>query len=96
MNPKGMRKTHEQALANLDALPKAKTWDEAMARTGCRMASERTIEVCDIFDRLTDEERARLAAIPIYRSDMREVADIKEKYSVSWNELRMLRGMAHS
>ena len=72
----------------------AKSWDEVAGRTASTMAAARCIELCDIFDRLDKGERARLAAIPAYRTDLREVGDIRKKYGISWNELRMLRDMA--
>lgn len=46
----------------------------------------------ECYMKLTDEERARLAAVPSYQKDLRELKDIKDKYGVSWNDLRMMIG----
>lgn len=53
--------------------------------------AERSIEVCAIAETMTDDERSRLAAIPVYSDDVRECKDIKDKYGLSWNEVRMAR-----
>lgn len=53
--------------------------------------AERSIEVCSIAESMTDDERSRLAAIPAYSDDVRECKDIKDKYGLSWNEVRMVR-----
>lgn len=41
---------------------------------------------------LSEEEKKKLVAIPIYCNDLRSCKDIKEKYGLSWNELRTVRG----
>lgn len=53
--------------------------------------AERSIEVCTIAETMTEDERSRLAAIPVYSDDVRECKDIKDKYGLSWNEVRMVR-----
>lgn len=50
--------------------------------------AERTLELCDIYDQMTEEERARIHACPAFQQDLRCLADIREKYGLSWNELR--------
>lgn len=40
---------------------------------------------------LSEEEKKKLVAIPIYCNDLRSCKDIKEKYGLSWNELRTVR-----
>lgn len=94
MRADAMRKNARLTIAaNINRGP-ANSWDDAAGRTASTMAAYRCIELCDIFDRLDKDERARLAAIPVYKTDLREVGDIRKKYGISWNELRQLRDMA--
>lgn len=42
---------------------------------------------------MSDDEWKRVHDVPIYMNDMRVCKDIKEKYGLSWNELRGLRSV---
>lgn len=54
--------------------------------------AKRVVELCDmVFPAVTEEEKTRIRAIPVWSSDYSAVADIKEKYGLSWNELKYLR-----
>lgn len=59
---------------------------------GAVVEAMRIVELCDtVFPKITEEEWTRIHAIPIYQDDMRACKDIKDKYGLSWNELRQLR-----
>lgn len=94
MKESAMRKNSQSTLDRLSCCGPAKSWDEAIGRVHSQMNAERCLELCKIFDQLSDEERERLAAIPAYKTDLREVGDIRNKYGVSWSELDQLRRMA--
>lgn len=54
--------------------------------------AKRIVDLCDnVFPKITAEEWDRIHAVPVYKQDMRECKDIKDKYGLSWNELRSLR-----
>lgn len=53
--------------------------------------AKRMLVVCDLAESMTEDEKLRLANIPVYKDDVRECKDIKDKYGLSWNELRMVR-----
>ena len=94
MNVNAMRKNSEATLARIAAAGKAKNFDEAQAWAAQEADARRCLELCDIYDAMTQEEKDRLAAIPTYKTDLREASDIRAKYGVSWKELETLRRMA--
>ena len=54
------------------------------------MNSKRMIEIVEITERMTEEEKAQIRETPVYQDDIRFLKPIKEKYDLSWNELKML------
>lgn len=90
MKPENFRKQHEAVLESIATAEPPKSWDEKCGRIASEKDSRRCIELCDLFDSMTESEKARMAAIPAYQTDLRELADIRNKYNVSWNELAML------
>lgn len=42
---------------------------------------------------MTPDEIQRIKSIPVYSTDWRSVKDIKEKYGLSWNDLKMVAGL---
>lgn len=75
---------------SLEEIAEAKAWAAAAAE---KMHSEYMQKLQDVITAMTEEEKARLAAIPDYKTDISEVSDLKKKYNVSWNELRKIRDM---
>lgn len=56
------------------------------------MAAKDQLKFLEKVESMTDEEIERIKAIPIYKDDMREVKDIKDKYEFSWSQMKALRG----
>lgn len=54
--------------------------------------ARRMLEIADIAESMSDQEWERIHQVPVYMNDMRVCRDIKERYALSWNELRALRG----
>lgn len=52
--------------------------------------SERILEIVDIAEKMTDDEKAQIRNTPVYKDDVRFLKPIKIKYNLSWNELKML------
>ena len=74
-----------------------RTWDMVVAWNASARGAKRTLELCDIYEKLEDSEVAELKAIPIYRlNDVMRLRGIKEKYDLSWIEVRNLVKMALS
>lgn len=94
MKESAMRKNANKAIDAESKRGPAKSWDEATGRVAASMAAKRNLELCDIFESMTDDERERLAAVPVCKTDLREVGDIRTKYGVSWKDLETLRRMA--
>lgn len=61
------------------------------ASTSEQLGTRRVLELCDIYDRMTAEEKERLHASPLYSNDVRDLGDLRDSYGLSWNELRELR-----
>lgn len=57
------------------------------------LSAKRTLELAGIIEVMSDDEWKRVHDVPIYMNDMRVCKDIKEKYGLSWNELRGLRSV---
>ena len=53
--------------------------------------AESLVEALEKAATMTADEIARIKAIPSYISDMRDVKDIKEKYGISWNDIKYIR-----
>lgn len=94
MKSNAIRKNSESTLARIASASPAASFDEASALAAQERDARRALELCDIYDVMTADEKARLAAIPSYQRDLRAASDIRTKYSVSWSELDMLRRMA--
>ena len=54
---------------------------------------EDLVKKLDVAMTMTEDEVARLKAIPSYSDDFRAVKDIKDNYGFSWNELKMIAGL---
>lgn len=52
--------------------------------------AKRTLELADMFAKLSEEEKKRLAAHLVFATDYRDCRDIKNALGISWNELRTL------
>ena len=80
------------AEATINAIKQKKYTGDELPPISSLQDAERIVYLCDnVFPSVTDEEKARIRAIPVYSTDYRAVNDIKEKYGLSWNELKFLR-----
>lgn len=101
MNLKGLRKNAQDLLDRYAAYMEemAALTDEELEQmppapfdSGALINAERTLVLCDeIFPKITQEERDRINAIPAFKTDLREVKDIKDRYGLTWSELKLLR-----
>lgn len=90
-NVEKKRKSVQEQLDRINQMPAAKGWDEAGIRTHNALACERILEVLEVADKMTNEEWNRLSEVPVYKlDDIRNLKDIKDKYDISWNELKSL------
>lgn len=71
----------------------AKSWDEAYGAVANKKIYEDRIALCDMLEKITDEEAERLSSIPYYSNNKMAVKDIKEKYEMSWSDIEALRRM---
>lgn len=85
------RKQQEQALANHKKYVEECRANEIEVNAQGGLVIERTLEVLDIIESMNANEIARLKAIPAYEENWRSVKDIKVKYNLSWNELKLVR-----
>lgn len=72
----------------------AKDWDEAYGMFRSKDLYQSRLKLCDIFDRLSDNEVKRLSDIPAYESNCVSVKDIKLKYGLSWSDIDFLRKLS--
>lgn len=72
----------------------SRTGQEMELSAGSVLEAKHLLEVCHTFDSLSPEEIDRLQAIPAYQANLRALQDIKLKYNLSWNDLRIMVGMA--
>ena len=54
-------------------------------------AAKRTLELCDIIEGLTADEAALLKSIPAYETNYSAAKPIKDKYNLSWSEVKRIR-----
>lgn len=54
-------------------------------------AARRTLCVVEIAEGMTADEVRRITAVPLFLDNMSTCKDIKDKYKLSWSELRELR-----
>lgn len=93
-----LKRVKEQAIAELQKLekekketPNSKRSDNWKSWAFCvEMNSKRMIEIVEITERMTEEEKVQIRETPVYQDDIRFLKPIKEKYELSWNELKML------
>ena len=79
------------AIRQIEAI-EGKYYSDGLPPVTALMDAKRIVELCDmVFPTVTEEEKTRICAIPVWSSDYSAVADIKEKYGLSWNELKYLR-----
>jgi len=91
MNIRGLKRNAEEAIRQQTKLAsEGKDFSTAVL-----MEAKRQIELIDsIVPQITPEERQRIkAGAPGIDRDMRDCKDIKEKYGLSWNELKMLKDL---
>lgn len=91
MTIEGMRKNAQEQIDSLMARAEQGKFDDADTVT--HLACKRKIYLCDeIVPQITQEEWARIkAGTPGIPRDMSDCKDIKEKYDLSWNELKALK-----
>lgn len=53
--------------------------------------ARRTLELVSIAEHMPEDEKSALLAIPAYSGNLSSAKCIKDKYSLSWNELRRIR-----
>lgn len=91
MNIRGLKRNAEEAIRQQTKLASAgKDFSTAVL-----MEARRTIQLVDaIMPLITPGEWQRIkAGVPGIDRDMRDCKDIKEKYGLSWNELKMLKDL---
>lgn len=91
MNIRGLKRNAEEAIRQQTKLAsEGKDFSTAVL-----MEARRTIQLVDaIMPLITLEEWQRIkAGVPGIDRDMRDCKDIKEKYGLSWNELKMLKDL---
>lgn len=69
----------------------AETHDDAPLAITVTQARE-MLDFLDKVETMDAYEITRVASIPVYQDDMREVKDIKDKYGFTWSQMKMLRG----
>lgn len=91
-NAENILKRHEDWLASLEGMT-----DEEREKhlpgpvtAGAILDAKRALELVNIYKQMKKEDRERLNSIPAYSTDWRPLADIKEAYGVSWNELKTM------
>lgn len=87
--------TSLETLTNLEKAkretPKSKRGEDwASWATATEINAKRMIEIVEIAERMTEEEKAQIRATPVYKDDVRFLKPIKEKYTLSWSEIKML------
>lgn len=83
----------ENAIRNAkEELEKIKSHKFFEEKTFVVMQTEAYIESLEKISTMSPDEIARIKAIPTYINDMRPVKDIKDKYNVSWNDIKLIRG----
>ena len=93
-----LKRLKEQAIAELQNLEKEKNETPKSKRSDdwkswvhqVTMNSKRMIEVVEITERMTAEEKAQIRETPVFQEDIRFLKPIKDKYELSWNEIKML------
>lgn len=91
MNIRGLKRNAEEAIRQQTKLAsEGKDFSTAVL-----MEAKRQIELIDsIVPQITPGEWQRIkAGVPGIDRDMRDCKDIKEKYGLSWNELKMLKDL---
>ena len=91
MNVRGLKRNAEEAIRQQTKLAS----EGKDFSTSVLVEARRTIQLVDaIVPLITPGEWQRIkAGIPGIDRDMRDCKDIKEKYSLSWNELKMLKDL---
>lgn len=91
MNIRGLKRNAEEAIRQQTKLAS----EGKDFSTSVLVEARRTIQLVDaIIPLITPEEWQRIeAGVPGIERDMRDCKDIKEKYGLSWNELKMLKDL---
>lgn len=101
MSPEALRRNSERVIKEANARRDAyerehgslddyfdERWHEAVD-------AQETLDFLDnVYLKITDDEWKRLSAIPFIQKDLRVLKDLKEKYKISWNQLRWLHSVA--
>ena len=83
----------ENAIRNAkESLERIKSQKYFEEKTFVVMQTEAYIESLEKISTMMPDEIARIKAIPTYINDMRPVKDIKDKYGISWNDIKLIRG----
>jgi ABC-type Fe3+-hydroxamate transport system substrate-binding protein len=83
-----MKKQAEETLTK--EYPSTKNQDVIFARGHAKRNAERLLEVVATVEKMTEDEKAQLRAMPAWKDYEPELRPIKEKYALSWNELKMV------
>ena len=91
MNIRGLKRNADEAIRQQTKLAS----EGKDFSTSVLVEARRTIQLVDaIIPLITPGEWQRIkAGIPGIERDMRDCKDIKEKYGLSWNELKMLKDL---
>ena len=91
MNIRGLKRNAEEAIRQQTKLAS----EGKDFSTSVLVEARRAIQLVDaIIPQITQEEWQRIkAGVPGIERDMRDCKDIKEKYGLSWNELKMLKDL---
>lgn len=91
MNIRGLKRNAEEAIRQQTKLAS----EGKDFSTSVLVEARRTIQLVDaIIPLITPGEWQRIkAGVPGIDRDMRDCKDIKEKYGLSWNELKMLKDL---
>lgn len=91
MNIRGLKRNAEEAIRQQTKLAS----EGKDFSTSVLVEARRTIQLVDaIMPLITPGEWQRIkAGVPGIDRDMRDCKDIKEKYGLSWNELKMLKDL---
>ena len=74
---------------------KNKTLEESTRFILAREAVKRKIQIYEKALSMADDEQERLKEFPAWQDNMGACKDIKDRYNLSWEELRNLRDIFH-
>lgn len=88
-------RTAKETIERLEHSAPAKTYTEVVGKVHAKMDSERMLELVKVFDSLEEEEIQYLKSFQAFQKPYGDemAKSIKEKYSLSWNELNTIKDM---